>query len=416
MVANLMPTTKGRAKAAQTPVSPGSANFIGGLRAAFIGILVGVGSLSLVAYVAVHWVEHQVFTPNNWAETVAPLPQSPVVASALSNYTVNQLYSSVDVPKVIADALPPKAAFLATPLSNQLKTLAVATGEKVVKSDQFNQVWVTANRTVITGLVNVGRSTPAQPPAGTNIKVGQVNLNFNISDLEKLVTERLGTSGSGVFDNLSQKLSSIQIGLKSTATQLRTYFSYIDYANAILPYLTFASLLAAVAIAIRRRRVILAASVTVVVLALMQLIGLHALRPAILDNVQNSSYRPAVGVIYDTIIKSLNSMVVIALIVAVVVYIGVAVLTGSGRIAKIVRSWSIWKKLSKSTVGRYTGIVRSFIDEYRLRLWGIGALLSLVVLAFWVKVNATTITQIILSYIIFIAVVQLLVPRRGAAT
>ncbi len=412
-MANLTTSTKGRPKAAQTPVSPASAGLVGGLRSALVGVLVGIGCLSLVAYIAVHWTERQVLTPNNWVEMVAPLPQNPVVASALSNYAVNQLYSSVDVPKVIADALPPKAAFLATPLSNQLKALAISTGEKVVTSDQFNQVWVTANRTVVTGLVNVGRSTPSQPPAGTTIKVGQVSLNFNISDLQKLVTERLGTSGNGVFDNLSQKLSSIQVGLKSTATQLRNYFSYIDFANAILPYLTVAALFAAIAIAVRRRLVILGASVTIMVLTLLQLIGLHSLRPAILNNVQNASYRPAVSVIYDTIVHSFNVMVVAVLIIAAVVYVGLILMTGPGRVAKMVKSWALWDKLSNSVVGRYTRQGRLLIGEYHRQLWGLGALFSLVVLAFWVKVDSTTITQVVLGYIFFVSLIQLLAPRNA---
>jgi hypothetical protein len=389
---------------------------MGRLRALLVGILVGIGCLSLVAYIGVHWTERQVLTPNNWVTMVAPLPQNPVVAAALSDYAVAQLYSAVNVPQVISSALPPKAAFLATPLSNELKSLAISTGQKVVVSDQFNQVWVTANRTVMTGLVNVGRSTPSQPPAGTTIKVGKVNLNFNITDLDKLVSQRLGASGNNVFSNLSKQLQSIQVGLKTTASQLRTYFKYIDYASAILPYLTVSALIAAIAISIRRRRVILGASVTIIVLTLLQLIGLHSLRPAILNAVQNASYRPAVSVIYSTVVHSFNDMVAVALIDATVVYIGVALLTGPGRIATMVKSWAVWGKLSASGVASYTRKGRALVKEYRPQLWGVGALFSLVVLAFWVKVDSTTITQVVLGYVIYMSIVQLLVPRDRVVT
>jgi hypothetical protein len=378
-----------------------------------VGILVGIGCLSLVASIAVHWTERQVLNTNNWVEMVGPLPQNPVVASALSNYAVAQLYSAVDVTQVITNALPDKAQFLAVPLSNELKTLAISTGQKVVVSDQFNQVWVAANRTAIGGLVAVGRSTPAQPPAGTTIKVGKVNLNFNITDLDKLVTEKLGSSGNGVFTNITKQLNTIQIGLKSTATQIRSDFKKIDYANAVLPYLTVASLIAAVAIAKRRRKVILAASVTTMVLTLLQLIGLHSLRPAILNAVQNASYRPAVSVIYSTVVHTFNDMVGTVLVVSTIVYFGVALLTGKGRIAKMVKSWAMWDKLAKSPVASYTRKGRALVAEYRLQLWAVGALLSLVALAFWVKVDSTTITQVVLSYTVFISVVQLLVPRRA---
>ena len=386
---------------------------MGRLRTLLVGLLVGIGCLSLIAFIGVHWTERQVLNTNNWVEMVAPLPQNPVVASALSNYAVDQLYSAVDVTQVIKDALPEKAQFLAAPLSNQLKVLAISTGQTVVVSDQFNQVWVAANRTAIGGLVAVGRSNPAQPPAGTTVKVGKVSLNLNINQLNKLLTEKLGTTGDGVFTNITKQLNTIQVGLKSTANQIRDYFKLIDYANAILPYLAISTLIAAVAIAKKRRSVVLAASVTVIVLTLLQLIGLHSLRPAILNAVQNSSYRPAVSVIYSAVVHSFNDMVGIVLVASTIVYLSVALLTGKGRIATMVVGWAVWTKLQKSSLAAYTRQGRKLIAEYRYQIWGVGALFSLVALAFWIKVDMTTITQVVLGYIAFISVIQLLVPRQA---
>jgi hypothetical protein len=413
-VANSQTTSRKakRTSASQTPVNPTKFGLRGVLRTLAVGILVGIGSLSLVAYIGIHWTERQVLTTNNWVTMIAPLPQNPVVATALSNYAVEQLYSAVDVTQVIQDALPPKAAFLAAPLSGQLKSLAISTGQKVVVSDQFNQVWVAVNRTVNGSLIAIGRSTPAQPPAGTSVKVGKVNLIFNLSDLNKLLTQHLGAAGSGVFSDISKQVSTIQVNLKSTASQIREYFTYIDFANAILPYLTLAALVAAIAVALNRRRAVLGASVTIMVLSLLQLIGLRSARPAILNTIQNTSYRPAVNVIYSTVVHSFNEMVIIALIIATVIFIGTALLTGPGRLAALVASWSFWKWLRKSEFGRYVGLVRAQVTHYRLQIWGVGALIALVALAFWIKVNWTSITQVVLSYLIFMSIVQLLRTPR----
>jgi hypothetical protein len=386
------------------------------LRGFLIGLLVGIGCLSLVAYIAVHWTERQVLTTNNWVEMVAPLPQNPVVASALSDYAVAQLYSAVNVQQVIANALPPKASFLATPLSNELRTLATNTGKKVVVSDQFNQVWVTANRTLSSRLITIGRSTPNSPPAGMTVKVGKVSLNFNLSDLSKMLEQRLGSSSNGVFNTIAQQASAIHVNLESSAKQLREYFKVVDYANAVLPYLAVAALISAVAIAKRRRRVILAASVTTIVLTLFQIIGVRSLRPALLNAIKNASYRPAVNVIYSAVVHSFNDMVAVVLIGSVVVFILVAILSGPGHIAKKFKAMPLWHNLSRTTFVGYLRTGRRFITGYRLQIWGVGALLALVVLTLAANIDSTTISQVVLGYVIFMSAVQLLTLSQTRAT
>ena len=104
---------------------------------------------------------------------VGPLPQNPTVAAALSDYAVTQLFAAVNVEQVVTNALPPKAAFLAGPLTTELRSLATQTGQKVVASDQFNQVWVAADRTASSTLIGLGRGFGSPATGQYDRQVGQ---------------------------------------------------------------------------------------------------------------------------------------------------------------------------------------------------------------------------------------------------
>src|SRR5437660_702671 len=93
------------------------------LRSAVTALLVISGCLSFSALVAVHWAERQIFTTDNWVAMVTPWPKQPAVYNALGSFISDQVFTNAPIQAEIADALPPKAAFLAGPLTGQLKSL-----------------------------------------------------------------------------------------------------------------------------------------------------------------------------------------------------------------------------------------------------------------------------------------------------
>src|SRR4051812_38153689 len=100
--------------------------WLGRYKALCVGLLILIGSLGFGVYVAVHWAERQILTPDNWVALVAPLPKQPVVSTALGSYITDQVFSAAEVKQRIEDALPPKAGFLAAPLASQLRTLTTS--------------------------------------------------------------------------------------------------------------------------------------------------------------------------------------------------------------------------------------------------------------------------------------------------
>ena len=92
-----------------------------------------------------------------YVNTVAPIATDPAVTATLARIATNQLFAALDPQAKIADALPPKAAFLAGPITNGVKGFIQDQANNVLNSDQFQQLWVTANRKAHEELVKVLR-------------------------------------------------------------------------------------------------------------------------------------------------------------------------------------------------------------------------------------------------------------------
>lgn len=188
---------------------------------------------------------------------------------------------------------------------------------------------------------------------------------------------------------------------------------WADYANATLPYLILASFLGAIAITRRRRHIVLAISLSTLVMALLELAGLRALRPAVLNAVQDAAYRPAVNVVYSAIVHSFNDMVVSVLVVSAIIFVLTLLLTGPGRLAKQIKVWIRWDQVRGSRVAQSWSQIRNQVRRYKPQILGGGAIVVLVILAFWAHISWISLTRAVLGYLIFVAVVTLLVVRRA---
>lgn len=160
----------------------------------FVGVLVVLFAVLLPVTVTSAWVHRTVLNTDAYVATVAPIARDPAVTDAVSRQVTDQLYTALDPQQVIADALPPRASFLATPIANGAKDAVQRSVNTVLASDQFQQVWVAANRFAHAQLVDVlrGDTTVLQT---TN---GQVVLN--LVPLLNRALQRAQSFVSGVVD------------------------------------------------------------------------------------------------------------------------------------------------------------------------------------------------------------------------
>ncbi|MBX4201569.1 hypothetical protein KW803_01575 [Candidatus Saccharibacteria bacterium] len=353
-----------------------------GWRGFAIVLLTFFGLVSLVGFTMAHWTERQLLTTDNYVKLVAPLPKNDQVATSLSDFAVNKLFAKIELEQKISEALPPKAAFLAPPLTDQLTTRTKAVAKNAIQSDRFQGIWTEANRAAQKRLVDKARGETPE----TNDKAG-ARFNLDLSGLGTTIRERLGNSSLPIFANQDQDSSNstakkigIGVALKTSFDKFKKFVNVVDFANGILGVLALACILWAVAISRTRRRLLLIITTIVGVISLLQIIGVKAFRPYILDQVATQSYRPAVGVIYDDLVAAFQHSATI-LFVAVLLIFVVTFLWGYKRFTTNKYVAKYLKDIKKSSVHKYLRRGRSWVGLNRYYLMGAALIIVLIAMA-----------------------------------
>ena len=80
------------------------------------------------------------------AEREVQRSQDPAVRAAVSTYATEQIFTTLNVEQRVKEALPPRAAFLASPLTGAVHGYVQDAVSKVIASPQFAQLWPQINR------------------------------------------------------------------------------------------------------------------------------------------------------------------------------------------------------------------------------------------------------------------------------
>ena len=378
------------------------------LRGVGIGLLILLGSVGFGAFVAVHWVEDQVLTPDHWVALVAPIPKQAVVSTALGSYISDQLFSAVPVEQTITDALPPKAAFLAGPLASQLHSLTTKAAQNAVASDTFQTVWTGANRLAINRLVSNARGQAPPLQARINQK-----FNVNISGAAPQIRAALGKASTAIpaLQPASQKGLQISADLHARRQRLHQAIKTIDTAAAVLPLFVSACLLGALALSARRRRTTLTITVSVIVVMLLELIALKGARQALLDQVHHASNVPAISYVYDTVVGGLRQMIFTAAIVAIIVFC-IALAAGPAKWAVSFRSLIHFERVEQSRAMAWWRKARIWIKQWQYYLWLAVAVLVLAYIALFMTVTGQAVANALLLTLSLFALIHIVATPR----
>ncbi|MET0980216.1 MAG: hypothetical protein ABWX90_03110 [Candidatus Saccharimonadales bacterium] len=382
------------------------------LRMVAVDVLVGAACLGLGIFVVVHWVERQIFTTDNWVALVSPLPKQPIVSDALGSYISDQVFSSVSVEQKIADALPPQAAFLAAPLSAQLKTITTNSARKLVASDAFQTIWSGANRLAMNRLVSTARGQEPLIQSTINQK-----FNINISDSLGGLRQALGRASEAIpaLQPAADKAVDISTDLKARPHQLRQAVRTADALAVLLPLLIAACLLAALALSSHRRHTALLFAITTIILMLVELISIKWLRQGAIDQVRDPAYISAVGYIYDSLVAWLRQMIY-WIIAGATIFVGGLLLGGPASWAVSARKLVRLDRVNASRFMVKWREARSWTGRWKGYLWlGIVVLILIGLVAF-TSINNQSVINAALLAISLCALIQIIAspPVKGS--
>jgi hypothetical protein len=329
------------------------------LRRVAAAVFIMITAFALVASVVGVWAATTVLSTDRWVSTVAPLPKDPKIAAAVAEYSTTQLFEALDVQQRIESVLPAQAAFIAGPVTGQLRTQIRNTVDAVLRSDQFQRIWVGVNTEVHSKVLDIieGRSTTVTAQADRV----QIDLLPLINQVIRALSDQLPTlfgktitlpdlSSGEIPANLRARVQdALGVALPANFAQFTVYDNGKLYAvqrsvEASKRYLvlfvsaTIVLLALALLISPWRRRTLVQLGLWLVVAAITVTAVLRGVRDQLLAQVPEGVYRDGVAAAVTSVFSLLRTrgtqLIWIGAILAAVCY-----LCGPGRGAVLVRRW-----------------------------------------------------------------------------
>jgi len=365
-------------------------------------VLVVVACLLAVTSVLVVYARNELLNTDTFVASVAPLAKEKAVQTAVATKVSNSLIAKTDLNQKVKDALPPRAGFLATPITSAVKTATYDITLKLVQSSRFQKLWDKAVRNSHAQLDNLllGKKTGALSSSN-----GQVTID--LTQVEAAAKKELSSRGITIFNKVPTYTGTPYVLFQSKQLlKLQRLVKFLNSLAVVLPILTVALLAAAVMLAVNRRRgLVHAASGLAVTMALL-LIGANVGRNQYLDSLLPSQSKAAAGVLIDTVdatlVDSIRTVLIVSALVALVAFI-----VGIGA----VRRWFADRKKPAWLSG---GPVHDTVATHRGAFQWLVALIGLVVLVLWNQPTVKVALIVVLVTLLFVGMVGAFAGRRTA--
>ncbi len=125
------------------------------VRRAFSWVLVVLACLLAVISVFAAFIRNEALNTDTYVSTVAPLASNPDIQAAVAHRVSTQLVARTNLEQQVKQALPPRASFIAGPVTSGVQSAADQIVLKFVQSPAFQKIWVGANRAAHAQVVNL---------------------------------------------------------------------------------------------------------------------------------------------------------------------------------------------------------------------------------------------------------------------
>ncbi len=353
--------------------------------------------LSVLSVVAV-FARNQLLNTDTYVSTVAPLASNPAIQTQIAKQVSENLISRTNVETRVKDALPPKAGFLATPVTSGLENVVNQLALKAVQSEQFYDVWVAANRASHKQLVAVLTGSSEGSVSSKNGKV-----TIDLSQVEVNVKKKLDANGITVFDKVpAVKGLNFVLFQSDDLVKVQKGTKLLNDLAIVLPIITLLFLAASVVLARNRRRGLVRAAVALALSMAAVLVVMAVARHQYLSGLSPNQSLAANQAVIDTVTARLRLGLRIVLGVSALIAV-VALVAGNRRL----RAWASRDDQPESQVHR-------FVAGYRTSLqWGIVGL-AVVVLAAWSEPTTLVAVVVVAIALVLIGLVGLYGSGRRA--
>jgi hypothetical protein len=372
----------------------------GRFRRVLAWVLVVVACILAVVSVVVVFGRNELLNTDSYVNTVTPLASNPAIQTEVATRVSNELVARTDLSERVKSALPPKAGFLVTPITSEVQNVAYSITLKLVQSDQFQKLWVAANRAshkqlvaVLTGSTNGSVST----------KGGKVTVD--LTQVEAQVKKRLDQNGITVFDKVpAVKGLNVVLFQSDQLVRFQRLTRQLNRVALILPILTLLVFAAGVILTRDRRRGLVRATVGLALSMGLMLTVISVARSQYLSSLSPSQSKAANAAVIDTVSAPLQDTIRAILFLALLIAV-VALVAG----VPAVRTWVTEREQPGWLAG---GRFHDFVAAHRRGLqWAVLGV-GLFVLVVWDKPTSRVAVIVVLITLAVIGVIGLFASRR----
>jgi hypothetical protein len=123
----------------------GNQRHSGRLRTTLIGVLIVISCLGIMVTGVAWWAHYTVLNTDGYMKLVGPIGKDPVAIQSLSDYIAGQVVSATDLQSRTQEALPPRAQFLASPITDAVNTFIAKQVNKLLSTPKAYELWLKAN-------------------------------------------------------------------------------------------------------------------------------------------------------------------------------------------------------------------------------------------------------------------------------
>ncbi|MGS2805745.1 hypothetical protein [Nocardia sp. MW-W600-9] len=397
----------------------------GGLRwTAVVALLALVGVL-LVTSVVARFARSEILNTDRYVSTVAPLGEDPIVKAAITNRVTDEIFAQVDVEGLTEQALTAliDASNLATNaprldqavvglapvIAGQAKTFVHDTVESLVESDEFEDLWIQANRAAHTTLVAVvtgdtGDTAVQVDDSGT--------VSISLSTVIDKVKTRLSGRGFAFADKIPQIDKQFVLVQSPELAKAQRAVRALDKAADVLPWLTLLVAAGAIWAAPRssRLRALAAVGVTFVVTMALLAVAILICRSLYLDNLPPEIRSPeAAAAVFDTIVVPLRTTLRAVFVVGLVVAVGAYLVGGSASALAVRRGFGRALEVLRRPSTRTPTAVEMRLARARVPLRAAIIGIAVLVIVFWNYPTGAVVGWTVLIALLTLLLLEILV-------
>ncbi|WP_371525268.1 hypothetical protein OG302_03260 [Streptomyces sp. NBC_01283] len=330
------------------------------LRRVLAALLIAVVAIVSVTSVVGVWGSRTTLNTDRWIATVGPLPEDPKVNAAVSTYLADQIFDQLDVRDRLSEALPPRASFLAAPVTGAVHDFMRDSISKLIATDQFQDLWRATNERAHRRIVAVleKRNENVQVKGDTVTLNLLPMVNNLLTNLEQQLPSMFGKkldlpalSSGEVPPGLHARIEkALGVSLPDSFGQIRLYNrnelgqlqdAVVLFKKAVVGLLIAVPVLLGLALWVspNRRRTLLQLGLWLVVTVTVLSSVLRAVRDQLLGQVPSGVYRDglaaALWTVFTTLRERGDQLLWLGVGIAVLAY-----LVGPGRLPTALRRYA----------------------------------------------------------------------------